>query len=983
MASRSLGQLTIDLITKTGGFEAGMDRAARTARTKSREIEQEAQRSTQSIQRSWGITASIIGGALAGISVGSVFSRFIQETISAQNEQAQLAAVLRSTGNAAGYTIEQLNDMAAAMEKATIFSAGEINQAQYTLSAFSGIVGEEFPRALQAAADMAARTGMTVKSAAETIGRALDVPSQGLSALSRQGFKFNEDQQKLAEQLEATGRKAEAQGIVLRALEESYAGAAEAARNTLGGALQALGNTVSSLLTGSDDGVRGLRNAVEGLNESLRSEGVKDALDAIAVTGQVVAGVFAARLAASAVTATASFAALALQAGRTQTAVAGMSSVGMTTAASFSGMAVAARVASASLALVGGPIGAVVLALGGAAYAWREYSANARDAASKSAASVADIKDGVDRLIEGYQKLNELQRQQVINIKTEDLTGAIKQARSAVDDLGNAFTPALTEGTRAAAQFRADFAAEIKGVASDSTRSSDEMASALSGVIDSYIRSGRASEENRSKLVELAQKVVEAAGNVNGLTKELEALANAQQAAASGVAPVVDNLEQYRKNYEKFMKDFATPQERFKAAVDEQRKLLGELYSPDVEKRLRDRFLPKSRGGASATKELEGLVKQLQLQQATLGLTEAAAGRYRIEIAKGTEADRARALSLYDEIQAWKEAKKAIDQAAESSRYIAAINRELDLFRQQQHLQIAGVGMGDRQREQMEKEISIRQEYAERRRQLEEAQQVESTRLAQEQYETRIQALEDAESQQVEILRQKAEEKLEAESQWRNGAIRGLENYADEVQNVAQTTANAISGAFKGMEDALVEFVRTGKADFKSLADSIIADMVRIAVQQSITGPLASVMRGWFGSSNAPPAGATPGVDWLHGNAKGGVYNTPSLSQYSNGIFNTPQLFAFARGAGVFGEAGPEAIMPLKRGQDGNLGVRVEMANGGASNVQVNLINQSSQPISATAGAPRFDGSKMVVDVLLNDLRTNGPFTRQLKGVMG
>ncbi|HBR0191823.1 TPA: phage tail tape measure protein, partial [Klebsiella pneumoniae] len=57
-------------------------------------------------------------------------------------------------------------------------------------------------------------------------------------------------------------------------------------------------------------------------------------------------------------------------------------------------------------------------------------------------------------------------------------------------------------------------------------------------------------------------------------------------------------------------------------------------------------------------------------------------------------------------------------------------------------------------------------------------------------------------------------------------------------------------------------------------------------------------------------------------NALGGVYDSPSLSAYSNGVYSTPQYFAFAKGAGVFGEAGPEAIMPLTRGADGSLGVR-------------------------------------------------------------
>jgi lambda family phage tail tape measure protein len=74
--------------------------------------------------------------------------------------------------------------------------------------------------------------------------------------------------------------------------------------------------------------------------------------------------------------------------------------------------------------------------------------------------------------------------------------------------------------------------------------------------------------------------------------------------------------------------------------------------------------------------------------------------------------------------------------------------------------------------------------------------------------------------------------------------------------------------------------------------------------------------------------------------AQGGVQDSPSLSAYSNGVYNTPQMFAFAQGAGIFAEAGPEAIMPLTRASDGSLGVRavssgVNSTSGNATNIHV------------------------------------------------
>jgi len=110
---------------------------------------------------------------------------------------------------------------------------------------------------------------------------------------------------------------------------------------------------------------------------------------------------------------------------------------------------------------------------------------------------------------------------------------------------------------------------------------------------------------------------------------------------------------------------------------------------------------------------------------------------------------------------------------------------------------------------------------------------------------------------------------------------------------VTDQAKNVVVRAFKGMEDALVNFVKTGKIDFKSLADSIISDMARIAIQQSIIKPLGDAFASFMGS--------------IFANASGGVYASPGLSKYSGQIVDTPTLFPFAKGVGLMGEAGPEA----------------------------------------------------------------------------
>jgi lambda family phage tail tape measure protein len=154
-------------------------------------------------------------------------------------------------------------------------------------------------------------------------------------------------------------------------------------------------------------------------------------------------------------------------------------------------------------------------------------------------------------------------------------------------------------------------------------------------------------------------------------------------------------------------------------------------------------------------------------------------------------------------------------------------------------------------------------------------------------------------------------------------------DYEKTVGRVALSTKSMMTDAFKGMEDALVSFTKTGKLDFKSLADGVIGDLIRIQIQQNVTGPLAGAMKGgggWLstllggGSSGGTAPAALSAIDMV-ASASGNVFNSPGLSAYSGQIVDTPTTFAFARGAGLMGEAGPEAIMPLKRGADGKLGV--------------------------------------------------------------
>ena len=212
-------------------------------------------------------------GAVIGTALVGVLAVTIRNTIQAQQELAQLDAILQSTGGAAGYNREQLLGMAEGLAAVSTFSGGEIVEAQTRLLSYSGILGENIPRAMQAVIDQSARLGISVTQSAETIGRALESPAKAAAALAQQGFgaAFTTEVRATIDALVAAGREAEAQRMILDILEESYGGAAQAARDTFGGAMAALKNTLTDLVTGGDGSLEGARNSVEDLITTLNS----------------------------------------------------------------------------------------------------------------------------------------------------------------------------------------------------------------------------------------------------------------------------------------------------------------------------------------------------------------------------------------------------------------------------------------------------------------------------------------------------------------------------------------------------------------------------------------------------------------------------------------------------------------------------------------------------------------------------------------
>ncbi len=173
--------------------------------------------------------------------------------------------------------------------------------------------------------------------------------------------------------------------------------------------------------------------------------------------------------------------------------------------------------------------------------------------------------------------------------------------------------------------------------------------------------------------------------------------------------------------------------------------------------------------------------------------------------------------------------------------------------------------------------------------------------------------------------------------------VAGTSAYIQSIGTLSENIAKGITATFTHLEDTLVEFIKTGEFNFAKFTESILDDLTRIIIRAAILQPLATGIlnlgvgsgSGAVGEGVGSSAGASAGAS-IH--ATGDAFYNGQLQKYARGgIVSSPTAFSYGGGKrGLMGEAGTEAILPLKRGSGGNLGVSASL-----SPVTVNIINQS------------------------------------------
>ncbi|EBV2338521.1 phage tail tape measure protein [Salmonella enterica subsp. enterica serovar Potsdam] len=216
------------------------------------------------------------------------------------------------------------------------------------------------------------------------------------------------------------------------------------------------------------------------------------------------------------------------------------------------------------------------------------------------------------------------------------------------------------------------------------------------------------------------------------------------------------------------------------------------------------------------------------------------------------------------------------------------------------------------------------------------------------------------------------EDKLRGD--WKAGAVSGWNEYLDAATNTYDAVKNVASSTLTGLSDMLTELMTTGKASVKEFGKSMLKMILDVTNRLMVAYAVQAAM-GWI-SGNAG-GGSTPGGAYASAasgvtfNAKGGVYESPGLSQYVNGVYDTPHYFTFqgaskfAKG-GVFAEAGEEAIMPLTRDSAGRLGVRAQ-GGGGVAPVINTIINVEANGNVSTSTSSDGDAMARALAKQIND----------------
>ncbi|HFM1723979.1 TPA: phage tail tape measure protein [Escherichia coli] len=666
--------------------------------------------------------------------------------------------------------------------------------------------------------------------------------------------------------------------------------------------------------------------------------------------------------------------------------------------------------ATGLLSLVGGLPGILMLGAG-AWYTMYQRQEQARESAIQYADTIEQVRDNLKSMSQTQISANLGQA----NISLDAQNSAIEQQKQKVAELSNQLYNA---------KLAANSASDGTWLYNDAVEKSAEFASELAveeGRLEQMLNKRKQTQQLINDITDQAiNKTVEMAGAVSSLTEMYDRLNKVSRQStavsppkyAGPVLPALDNKQQQAidkaqrqlelsglKGLDKTRKQAEFDASDLNLPAGWREKYVSmEVESARQLQAIRDSS--RHKGGKSEAEKTadayDKLIKQQKEQIALQGQnTELAKVKYQVsqgELASLTEAQKKTVLqnaALIDQVKLREQLRNYEANLADSNASARVANEA----------QLLGYGQGSRFRERLQEQFNLRKEFEEkntdllRQRQtgeIDEAFYQEALALNKRYLDERLR------DQQGFYAASDAQR-----SDWTAGMREGFANWADTASDYASQSADLVNNAMTGLVGNISDALSGNKVEWEDWASSVLQSMQKIILNAMIVNSLQSSMgsggffSGLFGSSagGSTPSGAyNSAASGLQLNAKGGAYASASLSAYSNSIVSSPTYFAFAKGAGLMGEAGPEAIMPLTRSADGSLGVRVVWSQSPATgNGITQHITQHftisgngdaalKQAMQEAARQGANDGAKQARQDLLQDFSNRGQ-ARRLLGV--
>lgn len=504
----NVGSLNIDVTAGTASFDKAMEGVQRSARNMAKTLEGIGARSVDLGKKlSIGLTLPI-----AGIAAAAVKGAQAQKAAMAQVESA-----ITSMGNKAGLSGEQLSKFADGLELKSLFDADEIlKKSTANLLTFGNIAGESFKGAQQAAVDLATRMGGDLQGATIMIGKALNDPVKGLSALSKAGIQFTDQQKAQIKAMQEGGNMAGAQAIMLKELQAQFGGSAAAAAKAdpmrevmvkLGQAGDIIGEKLLPLLPAITDGIVKLLDGFTSLSPAMQQT-------------VIVGGGIAAALGPVVST----FGGLALGVAKVIPVMAKLPLLFKEGSLLMKAWPILLNGIGVAFRFMLGPVGLAITAAGALYLAWKNWD--------KITAVVSDLYNGVKTWL--GDKLGKVL--DWVGGKVKALVEPFKYLWDKV--VGHSWVPDLVDGIQA--EFARLDAVMVKPVTDATTKAEQafrDMQEKVGGILDSLYPQARAYREELEKLATIeGAKGMDPALKDDAVMRQRQRVADAAGAARAEVA---------------------------------------------------------------------------------------------------------------------------------------------------------------------------------------------------------------------------------------------------------------------------------------------------------------------------------------------------------------------------------------------------------------------------------------------------------------